>query len=248
MLTYSSIYRALLFATGLVVLMLSGACSSTGPGCKPGKEYAETQPTEPLKVPDGLEVPDNRRGMPVPGGPRTVDGRDAEGRCLEEPPSYFAKDAEEALEGMPVAEDPGVVEGVAASPDPSIVAAPGTISGASVLANDVAVFLGAWANDWSRRDPDAYFSYYVEGYHPSGYDDAADWQTTQRERFLIPANTEILIDSITVVTMASGNALAEFVQRFGVEPNFRAVRKEMELIPGGNHGWIIREERIIDVL
>ena len=233
---------------GLTVLLLIGACSSSGPGCKPGKGYAKTQPSKPLRAPDGLDLPDTRESLPVPGGPRALDGRDADGRCLEEPPSFFAKDAEEAMEGMPVAEDPGVVDGVTTSPDPTIVAAPGTIEGASVLANDVAVFLAAWSRDWSFRDPDAYFSYYEDGYHPSGYDDSAEWQTTQRERFLIPANTEILVDSITVETMASGNARAEFIQRFGEAPNYRSVQKEMELIQGGAHGWTITEERIIDVL
>ncbi len=244
----STTRRALQSALGLAVLLLVGACSSSGPGCKPGKAYSETQPSKPLRAPDGLDLPDTQDSLPVPGGPRALDGRDADGRCLEEPPSFFAKDAEEAMEGMPVAEDPGVVEGVATSLDPTIVAAPGTIEGASVLANDVAVFLGAWSGDWSRRDPDAYFGYYEDGYYPAGYDDAAEWQTTQRERFLIPANTEILIDSITVETMASGNARAEFIQRFGEAPNYRSVQKEMELIQGGAHGWTITKERIIDVL
>jgi hypothetical protein len=48
--------------------------------------------------------------------------------------------------------------------------------------------------------------------------------------------------------MASGNARAEFIQRFGEAPNYRSVRKEMELIRGGAHDWTITEERIIDVL
>ena len=233
---------------GLVTVLLLGACSSSSPACKPGKVYAETNPTKPLRAPPGLELPDTDDSLPVPGGPRVLDGRDAEGRCLEDPPNFFATDSEEALEGMPVADEPGLVASDMMAPDPTTVAAPGTISGASVLANDVAVFLAAWSNDWSQRDADAYFNYYIDGYYPAGYEDVADWQTTQRERFLIPANTEILVDSIMVEPMASGNARAEFIQRFGEAPNYRSVKKEMELAPGGEHGWAIVEERIIDVM
>ena len=243
--TTRSAVRALIALTAFLSL---GACSSSGPGCQPGKGYSETAPTEPLRAPDGLDLPDTGDSVPVPGGPRALDGKDAEGRCLEEPPNFFAKDADEAMEGMPVAEDPGVVEGVAIAPDPSIVAAPGTISGASVLANEVAVFLAGWSDVWSRREPDAYFSYYENGYYPAGYDDSEEWQTIQRERFLIPANTEILVDSVTIETTDSGSARAEFIQRFGEAPNYRSVQKEMELTQGGAHGWSIRKERIIDVL
>jgi hypothetical protein len=229
-----------------VALILSG-CSSAGPGCKPDKAYSETAPTKPLTVPTGM-APLETTGAPIPEGPRDTDPIDEQGRCLEEPPSFFAESADEAMEGMPVAQDPGVVAGGAATPDPEVVAAPGSIQGASILANEVAVFLAAWAQDWNRRDSGAYFTYYEPGYYPSGYDDVQDWQTTQRERFQIPAHTDVMVETIEVEPTADGMARAQFVQRFGHDPDYRSVKKEMELISGGEHGWLISTERIVDVL
>ena len=104
------------------------------------------------------------------------------------------------------------------------------------------------ANVWSDRNLEEYFTYYASDFAPAGYDSHGEWQETQRERFAIQATTEIVLDSLEVETLPSGDTKAKFVQRFGAAPNYRSVLKEMGLTSGGPRGWLITSERILDVL
>jgi hypothetical protein len=166
-----------------------------------------------------------------------------DGRCLESPPSFFAVPGEIDEPGLPVAQTIGVERSAAAAGS-----APVLISGASVLTNDVAAFLDEWATVWTSRDAEAYFQFYGPEFVPAGYDGHAQWQQTQRQRFQIQAQTQVVLDSLKVETRSDGTVAAEFVQRFGAAPNYRSVLKQMTLQKGGSRGWLIESERILDVL
>jgi hypothetical protein len=179
--------------------------------------------------------------MPLPEGPRAAVAMGPEGRCLESPPSYFAMGDGPHERGLPVSRE---VQAVAEAPG----AGSGLITGASVLTTEIAAMLQTWAAVWSERDADGYFTFYTSDFAPAGYTDHGDWQATQRERFVIPARTEIALDSLEVETQPDQSVRAKFIQRFGAAPNYRSVLKEMALLKGGPHGWLIASERILDVL
>jgi hypothetical protein len=217
--------------------------SPEAPDCDPHSGYQKTEAGEPLRAPPGLDMPEKSSSTPMPSGPRAAVVSRSDGRCLESPPSFFAVPGEADEPGLPVAQTIGVE-----SSAPGGGAAPVLISGASVLTNDVAVFLDSWAKVWTARNVEEYFQFYSTDFAPAGYDGHAQWQDTQRQRFQVQAQTEIVLDSLDVETEADGTVRAEFVQRFGAAPDYRSVLKQMSLNKGGPRGWLIESERILDVL
>lgn len=241
----TSIFQKVTIA-GAVVLIFSG-CSKfrtpDAPECEPHAGYQHVKTEQPLRAPPGLELPEQASSTPMPSGPRAavIDGPD--GRCLESPPSYFAQPGRTADPGLPVAQTIGVDErGAGDGPKPVLVA------GASVLTNEVAAFLDQWARVWTQRNVEEYFQFYASDFVPAGYDSHDQWQETQRERFQVQAQTEVVLNSLKTDTRSDGAVEAEFVQRFGVPPDYRSVLKQMTLEKGGAEGWLIRSERILDVL
>ena len=236
-------FRCCLVAMIAIGLAACGIGRDSRSICEAHSAYQESATIQPLRVPDGMIAPADSGEMPVPSGPRAAVQTGPGGRCLESPPSYFATNQGALDEGLPLSRE---VQAAAQAP----AAGPGSalITGASVLTNEVAAMLQQWAAVWSERDAEGYFTFYTSDFVPAGYTDNADWQATQRERFVIPARTEIVLDSLEVDTQDDRTVRTEFVQRFGVEPDYRSVLKEMILVKGGPHGWLIRSERILDVL
>jgi hypothetical protein len=238
-----SALRCCLAATAALSLGACGIGRDSRSICEAHSAYQESATIQPLRVPDGMIAPTDSGEMPVPSGPRAAVQNGPGGRCLESPPSYFASGQGALDEGLPLSREAQVAaQAPAAGPGSAL------ITGASVLTNEVATILQQWAAVWSERDAEGYFAFYVSDFVPAGYTDNADWRATQRERFVIPARTEIVLDSLEVDTEDDRTARAKFVQRFGTAPNYRSVLKEMVLTEGGPYGWLIRSERILDVL
>jgi hypothetical protein len=238
----------------IAALVLLAGCSGTGQ-CRPHTDYMTSQPTAPLRAPSGLAVPEqDLTRVPVPAGPRQPVTRTDSGRCLMEPPSFYATNPSRLDEDPAYAQTVVLdteaftteVETLAGTPDGAGGA--GALVGASRVTLEIAEFLSAWAETWSRRDAEAWFAFYAPNYAPAGYDDNADWRTTQAERFTIPAVTIVVYETLEVEVQPGGEVRAQFVQRFGEAPNTRSVEKAMLLTPGGPRGWTIIAEQITDVL
>ena len=238
---------AALVALSVAWLGLLSGCSRfrspEAPDCDPHAEYQEIEAGKPLRVPSGLEMPEQSSSTPMPAGPRAAVDSRPDGRSLESPPSFLAEPGETDEPGLPVAQTKGDESSASGGGAPPVL-----ISGASVLTNDVAAFLDNWAKVWTARNAEEYFQFYSTDFAPAGYDGHAQWQDTQRQRFQVQAQTEIVLDSLKVETEADGTVRTEFIQRFGAAPNYRSVLKQMALSKGGPRGWLIESERILDVL
>jgi hypothetical protein len=244
--------KGCLIAAAAAVLVTG--CSGTG-SCRPHTDYVESRPTDPLRAPSGLDVPPaENTSLPVPKGPRQPVTTLPSGRCLMEPPSFYATNPASLEEDRQYAQVIELDTEAFTTEVESLAGGSGTgggrgaLVGASRLTLEVADFLSRWAETWSRRDADAWFGFYASGYYPSGYDSSADWRATQTERFSIPAVTIVVYDTLEVETQPDGEIRAQFVQRFGEEPNTRSVLKAVSLTRGGPEGWSIVDERILDVL
>ena len=242
---------------GLIVAAaatLVAGCTGTG-RCSPHTDYMESTATAPLRAPSGLQVPDESgSNLPVPDGPRQSVVRLPDGRCLMEPPSFYATSPASLDEDRQYAQTIELDTEAFTTEVDSLMGGTGqgggagALVGASRLTMEVADFLSAWAETWSRRDARSWFGFYAADYRPSGYDDNADWRATQTERFSIPAVTVVVYDTLEVEAQPDGRVRAQFVQRFGEEPNTRSVLKAMMLTKGGPEGWTIVDEQILDVL
>lgn len=226
----------------VVLLGLVAMAGCTASTCRDDAVYLSSRAVDPLRLPEGMAQPPAEQSLDIPGG--GVDGqggaKNSSGRCLDEPPRYYAE-ASESDTGLPPR--PG------SEAPASAAAGAGPLAGASRLTLDVAAFLEQWAEAWNRRDADAWVEYYQADFAPAGYGSHEDWVAAQRQRFEIPAVTEVDTDSLDVETEADGTVRARFVQRFGTPPDVRGVVKEMVLEPRPQgQGWRIAAERIADIL
>jgi hypothetical protein len=225
----------------LSLVAMAGCTAST---CRDDAVYLSSRAVDPLRMPEGIAPPPDDQSLEIPGGGAGGQGgaKDSSGRCLGEPPRYYAE-AGETDAGLPPRPGSEVPASAAAA------AGAGPLAGASRLTLDVAAFLEQWADAWNRRDADAWIEYYQTDFAPAGYGSHEDWVAAQRQRFEIPAVTEVDTDSLGVETEADGTVRARFVQRFGTPPDVRGVVKEMVLEPRPQgRGWRIASERIADIL
>jgi uncharacterized lipoprotein len=77
--------------------MAISACSGEGSlRCEDSSFYATSSTVPPVRVPDGLSVPDESQALQIPpGDPLPVTGEDAPPSCLEQPPDFFEEEAED---------------------------------------------------------------------------------------------------------------------------------------------------------
>lgn len=240
-----------LLVVGAAVLVVTGCSVFKGTedeNCANQVNYRDSATEQPLRVPDGLQEPQSTSTMPMPAGPREAKEKGPNGKCLQFPPSYYAEAGRANDPGLPVAEVIGANGGgTAAQGDAG--SGQVLISGASVLTNEVAGFLRYWAEVWTSRSAEDYFAFYSDNYSPPGYADHQEWMAVQRDRFKVPATTEIDLKSVEATAEPNGDVQVKFVQRFGSAPDVRSVLKEMDLKKGGKMGgWTITSERIVDVL
>lgn len=236
---------------GIAFLVVTGCGVFKGnedEDCANQVNYRDSATEQPLRVPDGLQEPPSTSTMPMPAGPREAKEKGPNGKCLQFPPSYYAEAGRDNDPGLPVAEVIGAGGGgTAAQGDAG--SGQVLISGASVLTNEVAGFLRYWAEVWTSRSAEDYFAFYSDNYAPPGYADHQEWMAVQRDRFKVPATTEIDLKSVEATAEPNGDVQVKFVQRFGAAPDVRSVLKEMDLKKGGKMGgWTITSERIVDVL
>lgn len=235
----------------LAVLVATGCSVFKGTedtNCENQANYQNSATEQPLRVPGELQEPPSSSNMPMPDGPREAVEKGPNGKCLQFPPNYYAEAGQNNDPGLPVAEVIGAKNG-GKTGQGDAGSGEVLISGASVLTNEVAGFLRYWAEVWTSRSAEDYFAFYSDDYAPPGYADHREWMTVQRDRFKIPATTEIDLKSVEATGEPNGDVQVKFVQRFGTAPDVRSVLKEMDLKKGGKMGgWTITSERIVDVL
>jgi hypothetical protein len=83
----ASSHRALYVILGLMPIL--AACGGSKRTCvDPNEPYLAAQNNPPLRVPDGLNLPNRSDGLVIPDAP-TSDSSVERSKCLDEPPSYF---------------------------------------------------------------------------------------------------------------------------------------------------------------
>lgn len=81
-------FRGLCLILGVMPLL--AACGGSDRTCvNPNEPYLAAKNNPPLRVPDGLNVPNRSDGLAIPDVPSTGDRGAERSSCLDEPPSYF---------------------------------------------------------------------------------------------------------------------------------------------------------------
>ncbi len=221
---------------GLGLLALALLLSGCARNVCPTGPHVDAVAVPPLVIPEGLDAPDRRLALRVPG-PGVAPGRPPSGPCVSDPPRFFAESGEPNPENLPIRPGSLYEAGVIARTAPPSVT------------EDVTAFVEQWAESWGRRDFDAWVRLYHPRFTPEGYESNAAWRAEQQRLFEVPATTSIEPDSVTVSMRADGTTRARFVQQFGLGDNVRAVVKELTLAPHpSGTGWLITDDRIVEML
>jgi ketosteroid isomerase-like protein len=113
---------------------------------------------------------------------------------------------------------------------------------------DARATLLAWADAWSRQDPDQYLSFYARSFQPPKATSRTAWEAARRERISKPRFIEVEVANIVIVVYRDHTA-ATFLQTYQSDTFRDRVAKRVELIweqGNGRFEWKIRDERVVE--
>jgi tetratricopeptide (TPR) repeat protein len=99
-----------------------------------------------------------------------------------------------------------------------------------------------WAEAWSKKDAEAYLSYYAKDFKTPGGEARPAWEKSRRERITAPKSIEVGIDSPKVTSRGDNQASVTFRQNYRSDKLTSSNTKTLELVKADGR-WQIREER-----
>src|SRR5712664_1864615 len=102
--------------------------------------------------------------------------------------------------------------------------------------------VNGWAEAWSKKDADAYLSYYAGDFKTPGGEARPAWEKTRRERIAAPKSIEVKVDSPKVTLRGSNEASVTFRQDYRSDKLTSSNTKTLELVKADGR-WQIREEK-----
>jgi len=102
--------------------------------------------------------------------------------------------------------------------------------------------VNGWAEAWSKKDADAYLSYYAKDFKTPGGEPRPAWEKTRRERIAAPKSIEVGVDSPKVTLRGNNEASVTFRQNYRSDKLTSSNTKTLELVKVDGR-WQIREEK-----
>jgi len=99
-----------------------------------------------------------------------------------------------------------------------------------------------WAEAWSKKDADAYLSYYAGDFKTPGGEARPAWEKARRERIAAPKSIEVEVDSPKVTLRGNNEASVTFRQNYRSDKLTSSNTKTLELVKADGR-WQIREEK-----
>src|ERR1700704_150525 len=97
-----------------------------------------------------------------------------------------------------------------------------------------------WAEAWSKKDANAYLSYYAGDFKTPGGEARPAWEKARRERIAAPKSIEVKVDSPKVTLRGSNEASVTFRQDYRSDKLTSSNTKTLELVKADGR-WQIRE-------
>jgi tetratricopeptide (TPR) repeat protein len=132
---------------------------------------------------------------------------------------------------------PPVVAAAKPSPAPEKPAAAAADPSAEILKT-----VDDWAAAWSRKDADAYLTFYARDFKTPGGEARESWEKTRRARISAPKSISVSLASPKVTMDGADRATVIFQQNYKSDVLKSNSRKTLTLIRAGD-GWKILEEK-----
>ena len=177
------------------------------------------------------------------GGPATV----AAAKEPAKPPVVVAqKPAEKAppqAEAKPAAPAEKPAEPPAAKPAAQKPAEkPAPEKAPAQASAEVLKALNGWAQAWSKKDADAYLSYYAKDFQTPGGEPRAEWEKQRRARIAAPKSISVAINSPKVTMHGADQATVTFRQTYRSDV-LKANSPKTVVMTHGAGKWQIKQEK-----
>jgi tetratricopeptide (TPR) repeat protein len=107
---------------------------------------------------------------------------------------------------------------------------------------DIMKAVNGWAQAWSRRDVNAYLSYYARNFKTPAGESRGDWENIRRARIGGAKSIAVELESPKVTMKGSQEASVTFRQTYRSDKLKTRSRKTLELVQTDGK-WLIREEK-----
>jgi tetratricopeptide (TPR) repeat protein len=176
-------------------------------------------------------------GGPTPAKPATVAAAPAQKPAAAEKPAPVAeKPAPKAEKPAAKADKPAAEKPAGKAEKPS-AEKPGAAD-----PSEVTRALNAWAQAWSKKDADAYLSFYAKDFKTPGGESRANWEKGRRERIAAPKSISVSIGSAKVTMSGSNQATVTFRQSYRSDKLKSNSTKTMVMVKTDGR-WQIQQER-----
>ena len=169
-------------------------------------------------------------GGPAPAKPAAVAvAAPKPAPAAEKPPVVLAQ--------KPAAEKPAPEKPAAEKPAAKAVEKPGTSDPAEVMKT-----LNAWAQAWSKKDANAYLSFYSKDFKTPGGEGRADWEKGRRTRIEAPKSIAVSIASPKVTMSGPNQATVTFRQSYRSDKLKSNSTKTVVMVKNDGR-WQIQQEK-----
>src|SRR3954469_8102922 len=152
------------------------------------------------------------------------------------PPLALAQKSDDAQPPLvkPAPEKPAAEEPAPAKP---AAGKPAVASPAEVIAA-----LNAWAQAWSKKDADAYLSFYAADFKTPAGESRAEWEKARRSRITAPKSISVVIASPKVTMAGPNQAKVTFRQTYRSDVLKNTSSKTLVMVKADGR-WQIQQEK-----
>ena len=109
---------------------------------------------------------------------------------------------------------------------------------------DVLDPVNAWANAWSAKDADRYFSFYAKEFKAPGGESRADWEKARRQRISTPKSITVTVEAPKVTAITDGRATVTFREGYRSDVIKSATATKTLVLAKVDVRWLIQQERV----
>jgi len=109
--------------------------------------------------------------------------------------------------------------------------------------SEVATALNDWARAWSRREVDAYLSFYAKSFRTPAGQSRGEWEKSRKDRLLASRSISVALSNIQTRFASDREVSVTFRQSYRSDKLTANTTKQMELVKSGDR-WLIQKEKV----
>src|SRR3990172_4840256 len=131
----------------------------------------------------------------------------------------------------------------APAPAPSPAAAKAPEKGKAANSEDVIKAVRGWAEAWSKKDVDAYLTFYARDFKTPNGQARGAWEKSRRQRITAPKHIEVNLEGLKVGAINGNITTVSFRQHYRSDSFKGDSNKTLDMVRVDGK-WLIRQERV----